>query len=132
MSWVKSRWLRAQPRIPVESLCAEVVDEREDFGLIVDLSQQGLRLERPLRGRIENRIVQLEFEMPEADELVWAKGEICFDRLRPGPNGPLRSTGVRVIAAAARHLRMLRDWAMASSERRQLDSGLLFATHWRG
>ena len=123
---------RVSPRIPVESLCTEVVGEREQLALVIDLGESGLRLQRPLRGRGEGRIVQVEFELPETDELVWAKGEICFDRLRPGPTGPVRSTGVRVVAAAARHLRMLRDWAMASSERRQLDGGLLFASHWRG
>jgi hypothetical protein len=128
----KARWMRSQPRITVETLCAEQIGEREDLGLIVDLSQSGLRLERPLRGRHESRIVQLEFEMPEVDELIWAKGEICFDRLRPGPTGPLRSTGVRLLSAAGRHLRMLRDWAMASSERRLLDDGLFFASHWSG
>src|SRR2546430_12593049 len=91
MSWVKSRFLRTQPRIPVETLCSELVGEKEHYGLIVDLSQEGLRLERPLKGRLAGRIVQLEFAMPEVDEIIWAQGEICFDRLRPGPTGPLRS-----------------------------------------
>jgi hypothetical protein len=108
------------------------VGEKENYGLIVDLSPEGLRLERPLKGRTESRIVQLEFAMPEVDEIVWAQGEICFDKLRPGATGPLRSTGIRVLSAAGRHLRMLRDWAMASNERRQLDDGLFFASHWMG
>ena len=52
-------------------------------------------------------MVQLEFELPEVDEIVWAKGEVCFDRLRPSATGPVRSTGIRLVAAATRHLRML-------------------------
>jgi hypothetical protein len=98
---------RISPRIPVESLCTEVIGERDQLGLVVDIGVSGLRLQRPLRGRAEGRIVQIEFELPEADEIVWAKGEICFDQL--WRNG-LRTSGVRLVAAAQRHLRMLREF----------------------
>jgi hypothetical protein len=118
------------------------VDEREQLGLVVELSAAGLRLERPLHGRRAGRIVQLEFELPEVDEIVWAKGEICFDRYRRTPDapGPVRTTGVRLVAAASRHLRMLRDWVMATAEARraldaQVDGGrfaLTHASHWAG
>jgi hypothetical protein len=122
---------RVSPRIPVETLCSELVDEREQYSLITDLSESGLRLQRPLRGRSESRIVQLEFELPDADEIVWAKGEICFDQLWPGG---VRTSGVRIVAAATRHLRMLRDWAIAAAEARDfIDYGpLLYASHWAG
>ena len=110
--------MRDQPRITVEKLASEVVNEREQLGLIVDLSESGLRLERRFFGRREGRIVQLEFELPEVDEIVWAKGEVCFDQLRPSPTGPIRSTGIRLVSAASRHLRMLRDWVMAAAEAR--------------
>jgi hypothetical protein len=129
------RWIRL-PRVPVESLGSEVVGERERPALIVDLSECGLRLERPLRGRADGRIIQLEFELPDADEIVWAKGEICFDRLRPSASGePLRSTGVRLVAAAARHMRMLRDFVVAAREARLPDDDpwpLAWASHWAG
>ena len=101
------------------SLCNAVVGEHDQFALVVDLSERGLRLERPLRGRGEGRIVQLEFEIPEVDEIVWAKGEICFDQLRAGePTRPVRATGVRLVAAASRHLRMIRDYVHAAAKMR--------------
>jgi hypothetical protein len=129
---------RMDPRIPVETLCSEVVDDREHYGVLVELSPSGVRLERPLSGRREGRIVQLEFELPDADEIIWAKGEVCFDRYRGGGPTPVRATGVRLVAAASRHLRMLRDWVAATVEaqrRAQTDdvAGMLaLASHWRG
>jgi hypothetical protein len=125
------------PRIAVEALCSEVVAEREHYGLVVDLSEEGLRLQRPLRGRGDGRIVQLEFELPDADEIIWAKGEICFDQLWRAPAGALRTSGVRLVAAASRHLRLLRDWVVAAREARftvEPDPrwSLAQASHWRG
>jgi hypothetical protein len=125
---------RQQPRVSVETLCSEVMDEREQYGLVVDLSEGGLRLQRPLRGRRAGRIIQLEFELPEADEIVWAKGEVCFDQLW---RGSLRTTGVRLVAAAARHLAMLRDYVRATHalrRAREEDPGWMLAraSHWAG
>ncbi len=137
MTQSKPRFLR-EPRVPVDAMCSEVVAEREHYGLVTDLSESGLRLERPLRGRQPERIVQLEFELPDADEIIWAKGEICFDHLRNAPAGALRTSGVRLVAAATRHLRMLRDWVVAAREaRRPVDESdvrwaLAQASHWGG
>jgi hypothetical protein len=121
-------WLslnRTSPRIRVQSLCSEVIDDQDQLALVVDLSESGLRIQRPLRGRSGmyrapdgselDRLVQVEFELPEVDEIVWAKGEVCFDQLwrAPGLLAPVRTTGVRLLAAATRHLRMLRDYVHA-------------------
>jgi hypothetical protein len=126
--------MRVLPRISVEKLASEVVNDREQLGLIMDLSPDGLRLERRFFGRRDSPILQLEFELPEVDEIVWAKGEVRFDRLRPSPNGPVRSTGVRLVAAASRHLRLLKDWVMAAAEaqRRLEHDPLMCASHWCG
>jgi hypothetical protein len=80
---------RVSPRIDVEALCWEVVDDKETSALIVDLSTQGARLERPfLGGRIE-REVPLQLEVPGIDEVMWAKGDVVFDKLVAAPNaGP--------------------------------------------
>src|SRR4051794_28530452 len=133
---------RLDPRIPVETLCSEVVDDREHFGVLVELSPNGVRLERPLAGRRDGQIVQLEFELPDADEIIWAKGHVCFDRYGRGIDGSgrsaVRTTGVRLVAAASRHLRMLRDWVTATAEARQrarqddIAGHLALASHWNG
>ena len=107
---------RSSPRIGVEALCWEVVGEREVSSLVVDLSSDGARVERPyLGGRILQE-VPLQIEVPGIDEVMWAKGEVVVDHLVPtgapagGPFGLLRRTGYRIAVAAARDLRLLRDY----------------------
>jgi hypothetical protein len=109
---------RTSPRIGVEALCWEVVGERETSALVVDLSSDGARVERPfVGGRIEHR-VPLQIEVPGIDEVMWARGEVVFDqlvqtRVNGGPFGLLRRTGYRIALAAARDLRLLRDYVYA-------------------
>ncbi len=128
---------RSQPRIPISTVCSEIIADREQFAFVVDLSERGLRLERPLRGRAQSRIVQLELTLPEVDEIIWAKGEICFDQLRPASQPgvplakPLRTSGVRLVAAATRHLRLLRDYVRAAVDT-AAQTDLLRAAHWGG
>jgi hypothetical protein len=106
---------RISPRIDVEALCWELVGERETSAIAVDLSTEGLRIERPfIGGRIE-REVPLQLEVPGIDEVMWAKGDVVFDRLvqdkvHGGPFGLIRRTGFRIALAAARDLRLLRDF----------------------
>ena len=106
---------RVSPRIDVEALCWEMVGERETSAIAVDLSSEGLRIERPfIGGRIE-REVPLQLEVPGIDEVMWAKGDVVFDRLvqdkvHGGPFGLVRRTGFRIALAAARDLRLLRDF----------------------
>ena len=106
---------RVSPRIDVEALCWEVVGERESSALIVDLSTEGARVERPyIGGRIETE-VPLQLEVPGIDEVMWARGDVVFDRLvqartSGGPFGLIRRTGYRIAIAAARDLRLLRDY----------------------
>ena len=109
---------RVSPRIDVEALCWETVGERERSALLVDVSVEGARVERPfIGGRIEHE-VPLQIEVPGIDEVMWAKGEVVFDRLietpkgvsSGGPYGLLRRTGYRLAIAAARDLRLLRDY----------------------
>ena len=105
---------RASPRIGIEALCWELIGDRELSSLIVDLSPDGARLERPyIPGRIE-REVPLQLEVPGIDEVMWAKADVVFDQLVPdksaGPFQLLRRTGYRLALAAARDFRLLRDY----------------------
>jgi hypothetical protein len=107
---------RVSPRIEMEALCWEIIDERETSALVVDLSMDGARVERPyIGGRIE-RAVPLQLEVPGLDEVMWARADVVFDQLvasrspQAGPFGLLRRTGYRIAIAAARDLRLLRDY----------------------
>ena len=108
-------------RVEAQGLCTEITADAEQLGLLMDVSEVGIRLERPLsiqharNGR--ERIVQLEFEHPCVDELIWAKGVIRFDKLEPARQADgrvqvRRVSGVEIVAAAGRHLRLLRDFVL--------------------
>jgi hypothetical protein len=108
---------RESPRIDVEALCWELVDGKEAGGLAVDLSSMGLRIERPYTGGPTRKEMQLEIEIPGIDEVMWAKGDACFDVLVPragaggGPLGLVRRTGYRLVAAA-RDLRLIKEFVV--------------------
>jgi hypothetical protein len=108
---------RSGLRVDAGGLCTEITGDKEQLGLLVDVSEHGLRLERPhtpqIRGPRE-RVVQLEFEHPAVDELIWAKGVIRFDKLEPmreqGKVKVRRTSGVEIVSAASRHLKLLREF----------------------
>jgi hypothetical protein len=106
-------------RVVAQGLCSEIDEDAEQLGLLVDLSEHGLRLERPhvpQAQKIRERVVQLEFEHPAVDELIWAKGVIRYDKLEPVREGATtkvrRTSGVEIVSAASRHLRMLREFVL--------------------
>lgn len=108
-------------------ICWEIVEDEERSALVVDLSMEGARVERPfVGGRIE-RAVPLQLEVPGLDEVMWAKADVVFDTVVPsrspqaGPFGLLRRTGYRIAIAATRDLRLLRDYVF-ESYRSQIDA----------
>jgi hypothetical protein len=104
-----SREHRVGPRIVLESLCHEIAGGRERPALVSDLSEVGLRLERPFVGGRLPREVQLELELPGVDDVLWAMGHVRFDVVRQVRGDLWRITGIRIAAAAARDLRTIRD-----------------------
>ena len=125
---------RAGLRVAAGGLCTELAEEDDQLGLLLDVSEAGLRIERPhrlMKAQGRERVVQLEFEHPAVDELIWAKGVIRFDRLEPIRDAHdvtrvRRTSGVEIVAAASKHLRLLREFvldlrAAAPLAHRQLD-----------
>jgi hypothetical protein len=118
---------RDDRRIPLESYYTEYVSERPYRGLITNVSGSGLRVQRLLRpGARMSRVVQLEFELPGTGEVIWAKGEACFDELEiaafgpdgRGPSATLHSSGIHIVALAQRHAKIMRDyvWEMRRAQ----------------
>jgi hypothetical protein len=64
------------------------------------------------------REVPLQLEVPGIDEVMWARGDACFDVLVPtrsaagGPLGLIRRTGYRIVLAARRDFRMLEEFVV--------------------
>jgi len=109
---------RDSPRISVETFCSDHTGDKESHALIIDLSEAGMRVQRPLVGVPRSRVLQLEFEVPGVDELIWAKGEVCFDEVWRVPpawestqlSGVVRTSGIRLAATSSRHQRLLREY----------------------
>jgi len=100
--WTDAR--RRTPRVGVDAMCWE---DGVGQATVVDLSPDGLKLERPFVRPVKGK-VQLELELPEIDDVVWLGGEVSFDRRR----GRVHTTGVRLCAAAERDRRRIRDFVM--------------------
>jgi len=121
---------RTAPRVHVAAACLEVGDDREHQGLVIDLSPLGARLERPYTGGPTPSDVYLEIIVPEIEEIIVARGEPCFDVVRPsliasaGPFGLVRRTGYRIVEAAARDLRMLREFVFELRRARRAEDGI--------
>lgn len=120
--WMHAHPRRLSPRIEVQTLCSELVERGEQPGLVIDLGDGGFRLERPYLGGPTPREILLEVEVPDVDEVMWARAAVCFDRVRPGPFGMIRQTGLRILDAATRDLRLLRDYVF---ERRRAEQTVL-------
>jgi hypothetical protein len=101
---------RFSPRVALETLCNEIRGGKERPALVWDVSVAGLRLARPFFGGSTPREIQLEFELPGVDAILWARGETCFDEVRQVRGELWRSTGIRLAAAAAHDLRVLREF----------------------
>jgi hypothetical protein len=92
--------------------CTEIADEQERYAIVSDVSPTGLRLHRPYAGP-PGRSLQVELDLPGSDELIWAKGVVCFDRVWRAAGGHvLQTTGIEIVRAAGRHLRQLREYAL--------------------
>ena len=110
-AWSDAR--RSAPRVGVDAICWEGAREAH----VVDLSPDGLRFERPWTRPLMDDRVQLELELPEIDDVVWIGAQVCFDRRR----GLVQSTGLRLVSAAARDLRRIRDYVLERAKRARED-----------
>jgi hypothetical protein len=110
---------RDEGRIPMHTYYTELVNDRPYRGVITNVSARGVRVERLLRPSARmSRVVQLEFELPGTGELIWAKGEACFDELEiaefgptgEGPATTVHASGIQIVALANKHARLIRDF----------------------
>ena len=121
---------RLAPRISLDGLCGVVSDRDLRHAALVDLSAIGLRVELPFDPAMARPTIQLEIELPDVDEIVWARGEVTFAHLSPmggrHPDGQPRlwcRAGIHIAAAALRDRRLLRDYVLETRRARHPGSG---------
>lgn len=118
---------RDDRRIPLDTFCNEYIRDRHYRGLITNVSERGLHVQRLARlDQRPTRLVQLEFELPGTGELIWGLGETCFDEMELASLGPtaeerpaaLHSSGIRMVTLAQKHARLMRDYVVELRRKR--------------
>jgi hypothetical protein len=102
---------RKSVRVPLEMSLNTFAAEAQERCVSVNLGTRGLYLLRQRRPEPMPRaspVLQLEFELPGTSEVIWARGEVAFDRVNPHICG----SGVRFAAMADRHWGLVRDYVI--------------------
>lgn len=114
---------RRCPRIVVDGFCGVVTERDLRHAAVRDLSETGLRLEKVFDPATARPVVQLEIELPQVDEVVWASAHVTFAHLTPlpgrRPDGQPRflcRAGLRIESISSIERRMLRDYVRWSHE----------------
>jgi hypothetical protein len=106
----------------VDGFCGVVSDHDVRHATMQDLSEHGLRLERPFDPATARKVVQLEIDLPGLDEVVWASGVVTFASLTPmggrTVDGQPRfwcRAGLRLDGISRREQSMLRDYVRSEA-----------------
>jgi len=107
-------------RIPLELLMNEYMQDRPYRALSVNISESGLYVNKVVGSLARrSRVVGLEFELPGTSEVIWARGEVCYDTIDDCFHGQ----GIRFTGMPKVHQRLIRDYCV--EKRRAQLSGLL-------
>jgi len=106
-------------RIPMEVLMNEYLHDRSYRALTVNISESGVYVNKVVTQLARrSRVVGLEFELPGTAEVIWARGEICYDTIDDCFHGQ----GIRFTGMPRVHQRLIRDWCI---EKRRAMLGFL-------
>lgn len=107
-------------RIPLEVMFTSYVRDRPVRALSADLSDSGMGL-ATVSGLAPppGAVVAVELDLPGGGDSIWARGEITHTR----PGDLASGLGLRFVAMARGHARMLRDFVVEA--RRNHLGGLL-------
>ena len=87
----------------------EYLNDRPYRALTVNISESGVYVNKVLTSLARRtRVVGLEFQLPGTGEIIWARGEICYDTLDDCVHGQ----GIRFTAMPKVHRRLIRDYCI--------------------
>lgn len=85
----------------------QVIDNDTYHCFTTDLSSIGLYSEQPVDLFARNsNIVQVELPLPNAEDSIWARAEVVYDRF----DSYFHGSGLRFSAMARKHHRILQEW----------------------
>jgi hypothetical protein len=98
---------REEARLPTRMRLYEVIGERPLRSMAVDISEQGLAVWRVAPPRVHlGQVVAVELALPGSGETIWAEATTQFESFQAG----VHRAGLRFVAMARRHERMLHDY----------------------
>lgn len=107
---------RLEPRVRVELFFNQYIREQPFRSLAVNLSEHGLALRRLVEPvTVHARVVGVELALPGTAEVIWAKAETEFEAI----GRDFHATGVRFVAMARKHERLIRDFVQEKNLRAQ-------------
>lgn len=100
---------RDSDRLPLQMVVREVTRETEHQGMTLNVSNEGLYLNRLATAeqgvaRGPDSPIALEIELPGTSDTIWATAEVCHNRQQAHFHG----TGMRFLTMADKHRRLLR------------------------
>lgn len=100
---------RLGTRIPMEIFMNEYLHDRPHRALTVNISETGVYVHKvatTLNRR--NRVVGLELQLPGTSDVIWARGEICYDTF----DDHLHGQGIRFTGMPRVWARLVRDYCI--------------------
>jgi hypothetical protein len=117
---------RINCRVPDSRLITEIASERPFAASIVNVSDTGIYTVKPITSGMRGpRLLQLEIPIPEANDSVWATGEVMFETVGTQTIG----AGIRFQTMARGHRAMIAD--LVEYRRQQIVGALLQEIQWR-
>jgi len=104
---MQKRERRFGNRVPLEIFLNEYVADRPHRCLSVNVSESGLyvhKLIQPIHRA--SPVVGVEFELPGTNEIIWARGDVCYDTLDDYFHG----TGIRITGIPQKHAHLMHDY----------------------
>jgi hypothetical protein len=96
-------------RISLDVMMSAFVHDRPLRALVHDVSDTGLRVDVVCgRAPAPGTPIALELQLPGQPEPIWALGEVCYQK----PDELAAGLGIRFVAMAASHGRMIRDFCV--------------------
>jgi hypothetical protein len=113
-------------RVPDSRIITEIASERPFAASIVNVSDTGIYTVKPITSGMRGpRLLQLEIPIPEANDSVWATGEVMFETVGHGTVG----AGIRFHTMARAHRTMISD--LVEHRRQMIVGALLQEIQWR-
>lgn len=108
---------RFDHRVPLEMYLNAYVNDERQRGFTVNISESGLYISSLMQNPLPPLTpLGLEFSLPGLPETIWAAGEMCYD----DADGYFYHRGIRFVAMANAHARLLREYCFRARRRNLL------------